>query len=260
MRMELLLFWRVRLAWPLAGFTVAWGVLLVGGPIRGNVSYAWYSLCFSSFILALVLSLVTGNQIVRDHEQRVAGVVWSTPVAAGAYVWGKYMAALLPLLGLAVLLPVTAVMTDAILKGAWPAIGPWPYVLSLPWLLAPTLVFGSALALAAATLARGRLASILAVLLFWLLPLIASNAMPPLVNLMGLANSPDPARALGNTFPGPVAPTPELARQIVMLVQQNVPWAHLTPTFIANRVIFVVLGAALVLATLWVFDRQRRGR
>lgn len=72
-------------------------------------------------------------------------------------------------------------------------------------------------------------------------------------------NTTDPAKMLGETFNNQFAPSAAVAQQVVDLVQVYVPRAHLTTTFLINRLVFLSLGMLLVLATIWGFERQRQG-
>ena len=101
--MELLLFRRGRLSWLLAIFMVLWGLFLVSAAIRFTAYNAWFHFGISYFVLTLLLTFLTGNQIQRDREQRLDSVVWSTPMATGVYVCGKYVATLLLVVGFYVL-------------------------------------------------------------------------------------------------------------------------------------------------------------
>lgn len=165
MSMELLLFGRGRATLLLAIFVVFWGVFLVVGATRFTAYNAWFHFGISYFVLTLLLTFLTGNQIQRDREQRLDGVVWSTPMATGVYVCGKYVAALLLVVGFAALQLVVSVALDGFAPGNYPPLGPWPYLLSWCWLVLPGLVFGSASTLFSTTLSRRWIVAAIAVLL-----------------------------------------------------------------------------------------------
>lgn len=258
-RMELLLFRRGRTSWLLVIFAIFWGLFLET-LLRSTAYGAWNHLSIGSFVLTLLLTFLTGNQIQRDREQRLDSVVWSTPMATGVYVCGKYIAALLLVVGFAALQLVTTIAMDWFIPAAYPPLGPWPYLLSWCWLVLPALVFGSALTLFSTTLSRRWIAAAMAVLLIWLLPIVLGGNIPVVLNITGnFLNTTDPAQVLGATFNGPFAPSAALAQQVVHLVQVYVPQAHLTATFLVNRLLFLSLGVLLILATMWGFRRQRQG-
>ena len=259
-RMELLLFRRGRMSWWLAIFVVFWGLFLVVGATHYTAYNAWFHFSVSSFVLTLLLTFLTGNQIQRDREQRLESVVWSTPMATGVYVCGKYVAELLLVVGFAALELVTSVALDGFAPGNYPPLGPWPYLLSWCWLVLPGLVFGSALALFSTTLSRRWMVATLVVLLIWLLPIVLGGGIPDVLSISGnFLDTTDPAQMLGATFKSSFAPSAAVAQQVVHLVQVSVPQAHLTTTFLINRLLFLSLGVLLVLATIWGFRRQRQG-
>jgi ABC-type transport system involved in multi-copper enzyme maturation permease subunit len=258
--MELLLFRRGRMSWWLAIFTVFWGLFLVVGATHYTAYNAWFHFSVSSFVLTLLLTFLTGNQIQRDREQRLESVVWSTPMATGVYVCGKYVAMLLLVVGFAALGLVTSVAVDGFAGGNYPPLGPWPYLLSWCWLVLPGLVFGSALTLFSTTLSRRWIVAALAVLLIWLLPILLGGGIPDVLSISGnFLDTTDPAKMLGATFKSSFAPSAAVAQQVVHLVQVSVPQAHLTGTFLINRLLFLSLGVLFVLATIWGFRRQRQG-
>ena len=257
--MELLLFRRGRLFWPLAALMLLLSLLLISN-LRYAAYGAWGNLCIAALLTSLVLSATTGSQLQRDRAQRLEGVVWSTPVSTAGYVLGKLVAALLVLLGLAGLMAAASVALEGVVKGQYPPLGPWPFVLTWPWLALPALVFGAALALALNTLTRRPFVSVIVVTLIWLLPEFSGPLAPEMAYVAGWPDAPDAAKTLGYTFGSAAPPTPELARQVIQLVQANVPWAHLTPGFYAGRVLFLALALLLIVVTVWAFGRQRRGK
>lgn len=263
LQMELLLFRRRRMSWFLAIFVVFWGFALVIGAIRFTAYNAWFHFGISYLVLTLLLTLLTGNQIQRDREQRLDSVVWSTPVATVAYVGGKYLASLLLVISFAMLNLLTSVIADLFLPvtNAYPPLGSWPYLLSWSWLVLPTLVFGATLTLCSTTLSRQRIVSTIIAVLLWLLPVLSGGALPGVLSITGsFLDAMDPAKALGLTFGSRSAPSANLAQQVVHLVQVFVPQAHLTPIFLVNRLLFLSLAVLLLIATMWGFRQQRQGR
>jgi hypothetical protein len=116
------------------------------------------------------------------------------------------------------------------------------------------------LTLFSTTLSRRWIVAAIAVLLIWLLPIVSGGAVPDVLSISGnFLVTTDPAKMLGFTFHSSFAPSAALAQQVVHLVQVYVPQAHLTVTFLVNRLLFLSLGGLLVLATMWGFRRQRQG-
>jgi len=261
-RIELLLFRRGRVSWVIALAVVVWAFFLVVAFMRGNAPAAWVNLSMCSLLLTLILAFTTENQIHRDRERRLAGVIFSMPVSTAIYVCGKYLAALFILLGFAALYLLTTVVLDLLVPGAnYPPLGPWPYMLSWCWLVVTPLVFAAALTLCSMTLTQGqRVVSNIIVLAIWLVPLLFGGGIPDMLNISGnFLNSTDPAQKLGFTFNGASAPSAALAQQVIHLIQTAVPEAHLTATFLLNRLLFLSLAVLLVIVTIQSLQWQRQG-
>src|SRR5258708_3397390 len=262
--MEFRLFLRGKVSWLLAAFMVLSSVMLVIGGVRWNAFSAWASLGFGSLLLTLVLAFSTGNQLQRDTDRRLEGIILSTPIATTTYVCGKYLAGLLLIVGFAVLNLIVSVVLDFIVPTSnYPALGPWPYVASWCVLVLVPLVFGAALTLLITTFTRGqRVVTSMVLILVWLVPIFggSGNSLVDALNVSGwFPGSTDAAQKLGMTFGGAAAPSPALAQQVVQLVQAHIPWDYLTSTMWLNRAIFLLVAVFCLLGTIRSLNRQRQG-
>jgi hypothetical protein len=263
MTMEFRLFLRGKTSWLIAAFMLLSSAMLVIGGFRPSAFSAWRSLSLGYMLLTLVLAFSTGNQLQRDRDRRLDGIILSTPIATAPYVWGKYLAGLLLLLGFAAFNLIVSVVLDFIVPAAtYPALGPWPIVSSWCVLVLVPLLFGAAFTLLITTFTRGqRIVTSLLVLLVWLLPTFSgtSNSLVAVLTVSGLfGDSTDAAQKLGMTFHG-ATPSPVLAHQVVQLVQTHIPWDYLTPTMWLNRAVFLLLTVLCLLLTIRSLQRQRQG-
>ncbi len=279
-RTETLLYMRGRGVWITVVLMVVLG-LYVGTWARHSPWDSWGQFTTAALWMTLLLMFTTGDQITRDRDLRVQGVLLSTPLSTAAYVGGKYMAALLMLCGLAGVSLLTALGTDTISLWRSPyeyapgplifgdnyfsSLGPWPYLAGWLWLMLMPLIFGAALVLAAITLMHGqRLVAYGAVLGFWLVPILAGSAWPDWLDVTAYKLSVDYRLA---SVTG-VAQT--LWRGFSTAEQRTAAetWAfhtalqHLPPVlpsiFFVNRLIFGALAATLILLTTALVARRRR--
>jgi len=276
MRIELVLLWRGR-GLPIAALAVALVGLWEASRIREMPWAAWSTLPEAAGFLSLVLVVTSGNQISRDHTTRLDGVVLSTPVSTASYVCGKYLAALLVLVGLATANLVAAVLMDrfdpwrdppAILGHLdFPPLGPSPYVGAMILLMIVPIVFGAALALTVTTAAHGaRTVASIAALVLWLVPAVVNN-WPPLLEVTGgrfytSADDGSPFKLAMTTYSfgaNGISWSPAAAARVIGAVQTHLP-PSLPPIFVWNRALFIGLGIALLAATVGVVMRQRQGR
>lgn len=163
LRLELRLLLRGRGIW-IAGLMALFFGVYEASMLREAAYDAWEQLTVATFFVTLTLTLTTGDQVIRDRDRRVDDVLLSTPIASQSYVWGKYLAALVVLLGLSAwMLPAAIVMDHfdtwrnpplVLGHSIYPSLGPWPYISAWLWLAIVPVIFGTALALAGVTLTR----------------------------------------------------------------------------------------------------------
>jgi hypothetical protein len=91
-------------AWELAGGQAQLG----SGDARVGGSKAWITSEFAVTQMLIILlsvlyvffaSIAAGMALIRDEEQQVTDVLHATRLTPGEYVWGKYLAVLLSLVG-----------------------------------------------------------------------------------------------------------------------------------------------------------------
>lgn len=285
-RVEVVLLLRGRSLW-LAGVVMAALGALAGSMARQTPWAAWGHIGFTAVASTLLLAFASGDQIRRDRDRRLDGVLLSTPASTAAYVVGKYLAALTVLLGLAGVGLVAALLTDrfdawatpSLLLGRadFPPLGAGPYLVGWGLLVVVPLAFGAALALAANTLLPGgRTAAAFGILAFWLLPLFVAG-WPALLDVTGYGAAPlrrlgvdrEVARLASEEMrrAGLLAPGEEQTGRLPVAVKTHLAAlarAALPPRYPAdfwwNRAFFLGASAALLALTIYGVERRRRGR
>jgi ABC-type Na+ efflux pump permease subunit len=249
-----------RARWFLAAFAAFSGVyfLLQAYASHTYAANFWSNMGLAYLFLTFGLVFTTGDQIQRDRECRVDGVILSTPISTATYVGGKYLASCLLVLSFALLNLLCTIAGDALPPVSGGAvIGPWPYVATWCVLALLPLLFGAAFTLLITTLTRGRrVVTGLLLFLLWLGPfLIAATtgrsfALVDVLTVTGwFPFSTDAARLSGNAS----------STQAVQLVRAHVPWDHLTSTLWVNRTLFLLLTALCFLGAIACLHYQRRG-
>ena len=186
MKLELTLIWRNWATWLIALAMIFIGVLAADNNLNQPWG-VWGQITFISLFLTLILTFSTGNQVNRDRERRLDGVIFSAPVATPIYVLAKYSAALLSLLGLAVLSLLAAILTDQfyhvpqrvffLSPVIYPSLGPQVYLLGWLWLLLVPMIFGATFMFACITLTRGkRVVAYIVAFLVWLIPVFTLHS------------------------------------------------------------------------------------
>ncbi|MGB8345651.1 MAG: hypothetical protein WCD86_12265 [Ktedonobacteraceae bacterium] len=246
---------------------------------------SWANLGTTSFFISLILAFCTGNQINRDREQRLAGIVLSTPVATPGYVCGKYIAGLASLLLLAGSGLLSALLMDHFYTGSraflifapvfYPPLGTQPYLIGWAWLALTAIIFGATFMLACITLTRGQhvIASI-AVLLIWVLPRFLTQSIPRLLDITASVFYPQfslaPASHASGADPltqfliqhpslfqnGP--PPANLVQQVMHLSLAGIPPLPTPALFLWNRLFFLGLSLMLLILTIYGTHVMRR--
>lgn len=186
------------------------------------------------FVFAALFT--AGFMLERDRLTRAQEVLAARPVGPWAYVCGKFLGALLPLLGAALISMLAAMGVQGYLNGL---LGrppePLPYLHAGVVLLLPTMVYATALVVA----------------LTALLPRAAA-AVPLYLAYMG-AGGLIPS---GGRFPlGLTAFIVRTEGRAIEILQEP-----MLSTVLANRALYLGLTAALLLAAGWVYGcRLRRG-
>ncbi len=109
-----------------------------------QTSYVYALISF--FMVSFFVAVAAGMPLIRDREYRVSDLLHSTPLRAGEYVWGKFLAALLACLAGLLVLPVSTALLSHLLPdaGAPEIYGPFQlmnYLRPLLVFLLPAVVF-----------------------------------------------------------------------------------------------------------------------
>jgi len=282
MKLEFRLIWRNWITWLMVLVMLIIGALCATGN-RNEPWGSWANLGNTSFFVSLILVFCTGNQINRDREQRLTGIVLSTPVATPGYVLGKYIAGLASLFLLAGAALLSALLVDRfyniqnvfliLAPVYYPPLGTQPYLISWAWLALIAIIFGATFMLACMTLTRGqRVIASIVVLLVWALPRFLQS-MPQLLDITATVFYPD--FSLGPASPAPSTPFRQFLIQHPALFQNGPPPANLvqpvmhlslagippSPTpamFLWNRLFFVGLSLVLLILTIYGTHVMRR--
>jgi hypothetical protein len=284
MKLEFRLIWHNWVTWLMVLVMLAIGALCASNN-RNEPWGSWAHLGNTSLFISLILVFCTGNQINRDHAQRLAGIVLSTPVATPGYVCGKYLAGLASLLLLAGSSLLSALLMDHFSTGShaflifappyYPPLGAQPYLIGWAWLTLTSITFGATFMLACMTLTRGQRAiAYIAALLIWVLPLFLTQSIPQLLDITATVFYPQfsfssPVHASG-TDPGnqfliqhPVLfqdspPPANLVQQVMHLSLAEIPPSSTPTMFLWNRLFFLGLSLILLVLTIYGTHTLRR--
>lgn len=284
MKLEFRLIWRNWVTWLIVLVMLAIGALCASSN-RNSPWTSWAHLGTTGVFISLILAFCTGNQINRDREQRLAGIVLSTPVATPGYVFGKYIAGLASLLLLAGSGLLSALLMDRFYNvqhaflifapAFYPPLGVQPYLIGWAWLTLPAITFGATFMLACITLTRGQRAiAFIASLLIWILPLFLTQSIPQLLDISAAVFFPQyslaPASHVTGTTPlrqfliqhpalflnGP--PPANLIQQAMHFSLAEIPPSSTPAMFLWNRLFFLGLSLILLVLTIYGTHVMRR--
>lgn len=269
-KLELFFIWRNWATWLIALAMLGLGAVAADNDLSQPWQIWGQLTTVGGLFLALILTFSTGNQINRDRERRLDGVIFSTPATTVVYVLAKYSAALLSLFVLTCFSLLAAILTDEVFRVplpflspvVYPAFGPQVYLLGWIWLCLVPVIFGATFMFACTTLTRGkRVIAYIATLLIWLVPIFFGY---PTTNrffdISSTSFRPDPDLA-GNYWwqhlpGGPAAvPSAQFIQHIMPLARAEVPAASIVSDLLVNRLFF--LGVSVVLLCLTIYGVQR---
>jgi hypothetical protein len=284
MKLEFRLIWRNWVTWLMVLVMLAIGALCAANN-RNEPWSSWANLGTTSLFISLLLTFSTGNQINRDHTQRLAGIVLSTPVATPGYVLGKYLAGLASLLLLAGSGLLSALLIDHFSAGShaflmfappfYPPLGVQPYLIGWAWFVLTAIIFGATFMLACLTLTRGQRAiAYIAALLIWILPLFLTQSIPQLLDITANVFYPQfslssPVHISGTNplnqfliqhpvlFQGGPPPA-NLVGQVMHLSLAGIPPSSPPAMFLWNRLFFLGLSLMLLVLTIYGTHVLRR--
>jgi ABC-type transport system involved in multi-copper enzyme maturation permease subunit len=267
MKLEFRLIWHNWVTWLMVLVMLAIGALCASSN-RNEPWGSWSDLGTTSFFISLMLAFCTGNQINRDRDQRLTGIVLSTPLATSSYVCGKYIAGLASLL----LLAGSGLISAPVF---YPPMGTQPYLIGWAWLALTAIVFGATFMLACITLTRGqRVIAYIAVLLLWVLPRFLTQSIPQLLDITASvfypqlslapashATGADPLMQFLIQHPslfqnGP--PPANLVQQVMHLSLAEIPPSPTPSMFLWNRLFFLGLSLMLLVLTIYGTHVMRR--
>ena len=243
-----------------------------GVPIWASTSFgqAYEMVCVLLLFFGMLVPFLTTDAVARDYRTGVHELLMASAVSSSAYVWGRYLAALLSALLAAVLMVVGMIASDIVLHAAVPGFpAPSPLAWAPAWLvlIVPTVVFFGSLAFALGALwPRHAMLWKVAVLLAWV-------ALTLLVGPGSLSDRvtswvPTSTAALRFITPGGVFARPLVkqyvaasssgakaaARALAVRLQQE--QVRLTP-WLAPRAVLLVVGVACVALVAVTFRRFR---
>jgi hypothetical protein len=273
MRQEFLLLARSWVIWVIGGIIVLLGIMEALGA-RAYPLSIWNSVLTNTFLVTLLLTLASGEQAYMDHECQVEYLIWSTPVGTMAYLCGKYLCCLGISLGFILLHFMLAILADqfypalpglpGMLGAAYPGLGAEAYLIWSVWyILAPTL-FGTALAFAVTTIARGqRIVSHVLAVILWLSAYF--GGLPVWLDMVGrsffTANTRMPGLNAAIMLLASLGlhphPTSGQRRQMISLIRLDLPPTFLPWSFAQSRFLLVGIGIVLLCLTV-LLARYRR--
>lgn len=283
MKLEFRLIWCNWVTWLMVLVMLLLGALCASSN-RTQPWSSWAHLGTTSFFLSLILTFCTGNQIRRDHAQRLDGIVLSTPVATQSYVCGKYLAGLASLILLAGSGLLSALLIDHFATNSYafllfapayyPPLGAQVYLIGWAWLMLTPITFGATFMLACMALTHGQRAiASLAVLLIWVLPMFLTQSIPQLLDITAAVFFPD--YSLAPAGPAPATPFRQFLIQHPILSQNSPPPANLIQPvmhlslagippspipslFLWNRLFFLGLSLLFLVLTIYGTHALRR--
>ena len=284
MKLEFRLIWSNWVTWLMVLVMLIIGALCASST-RNSPWSSWAHLGITSFFMTLILVFCTGNQINRDREQRLTGIVLSTPIATPAYVLGKYIAGLASLLLLAGSGLLSALLMDRFYNAQhaflifapafYPSLGTQPYLIGWTWLVLTAIIFGATFMLACMTLTRGQRAiAYIAVLLIWVLPMFLTQSIPQMLDITAAVFFPqyslapaspvsgtDPFAQFVNQHPSwnmDASPPANLVQPIMHLSLAGTPPSSTPTMFLWNRLFFLGLSLVLLVLTIYGTHLMRR--
>ncbi len=144
-----------------------------GVPIWASTSFgqAYEMVCVLLLFFGMLVPFLTTDAVARDYRTGVHELLMASAVSSGAYVWGRYLAALLSALVAAALMVLGMMVSDVVLHATvhgFPAPSPLAWAPAWVVLIVPTVVvFGSMAFALGALWPRHAMLWKVAVLLAW---------------------------------------------------------------------------------------------
>ncbi len=250
------LFWMIAFVLGALAFAaVGSDHVQVGGGIGNthrNAPYAVVEMlaAFTLFGMFLIPMFVAGAAL-RDFDAGTAELFFATPMSRKAYLGGRFTAGYVASVGMMVVIAI-GMLTGVLMPWVDAArVGPTPwdaYAWAFGVIVLPSLFFLSAFLFLLATLTRSMLSTYIGVIGFFVLFLIAGVATTNLEHL---------------TLAALIDPTGEgafgLATRYWSASERNTRVPEFTGLLLANRAIWIAVGAAMVAAAYGLFRPDREG-
>ena len=205
---------------------------------------------FTVFSMFVVTIFIAGS-VLRDSEVGISDMLFATPMKKRDYLVGRFLA------GLVACMVIFAVIVAGMMLGPlmpWidpERLGPFPgaaYVWALCVLVAPNLLFIGALLMLLAATTRSIMMVYVGVMAFFVLWLVAGRFTANIDNeWIAVLVDPFGIRALGR------------ATRYFSTAESNAGLPDLGGYMLANRLLWSVVGVALLGLTLALFKPQRAG-
>jgi ABC-2 type transport system permease protein len=250
------LFWMIALAFGALAFGAAGSDhVQIGGGIGNTHRNAPYvvveMLTFFTLLGMFLITVFVAGAALRDFDAGTAELFFATPMSRSAYLGGRFAAGYLAAVGVLVVVAL-GLMTGVFMPWVDPdRLGPTSlaaYAYGFAVFVLPGLFFISALLFLLATLTRSMLGTYIGVIAFFVLWQVAITA----------TDSPDHL-----TLGALIDPFGLSAFQVVTRYwsaeDRNTRLPELAGLLLANRAIWIAVGAALIASTLALFRPDREG-
>jgi ABC-type transport system involved in multi-copper enzyme maturation permease subunit len=250
------LFWMIALAFGALAFAAAGSdTITIGGGIGNvhrNAPYVVVQMLTLFTLLGMFLITVfVAGAALRDFDAGTAELFFATPMSRSAYLGGRFAAGYLAAVGVLIVVAL-GLMTGVLMPWVDPArLGPTSlvaYIYAFAVFVLPGLFFLSAFLFLLATLTRSMLGTYIGVIAFFVLWQIA------LVTAGNLEH-----RTLGALIDPFGLGAFDLATRYWSASDRNTRLPELTGILLANRSIWIAVGAAMLAATLALCRPDREG-
>ncbi len=250
------LFWMIALAFGALAFSAAGSDnIQIGGGVGNvhrNAPYVIVQMLTLFTLLGMFLITVfVAGAALRDFDAGTAELFFATPISRTAYLGGRFAAGYCAAIGVMLVVAV-GLMLGVLMPWVDPArLGVTSYaayVYAFAVFVLPGLFFLSALLFLLATLTRSMLGTYIGVIVFfvlWQVALITAGNLEH--RTLGALIDPFGLGAFG------------LATRYWSATDRNTQLPQLVGVLLANRIIWVAIGAALIAATFALFRPDREG-
>ncbi|MEO8804187.1 MAG: M1 family aminopeptidase [Rudaea sp.] len=250
------LFWLIALAYGALAFAAAGSdSIQIGGGVGNVHRNAPYvivqTLTLFTFIGMFLITVFVAGAALRDFDTGTAELFFATPISRSAYLGGRFAAGYCAAIGVMVVVAL-GLMLGVLMPWVDPArLGATSYAAyfyAFAVFVLPGLFFLSAMLFLLATLTRSMLGTYIGVIAFFVLWQVALTTAGNLDH-----------RTLGALIDPFGLGAFSLATRYWSATDRNTQLPQLVGVLLANRIIWVSVGAALIVATLALFRPDREG-